>query len=248
MLSSDGRLGRSRNNGSADRGSVYVRAEARRPGPCGGPCRRPRARPARPSWRCGSTRPGRPSALDPGGRPRHRRPRRWAAPRGRVRTRCPARGRASNAGHVADRLLAIPFHQVAERGFEAHEDGMPRVVGHVESERESTVAAVVEAIDDTGVELADWGGFEPATTSTPSSSRRSSPTRSARVRVRTWSFAGTTARPSPTGVPRRPSRSSFGCCSASAAPTGPSCSSPATATSSAPVPSGTSACTAATCG
>jgi hypothetical protein len=28
-----------------------------------------------------------------------------------------------NAGHVADRLLAIPFRQVAERGFEAHDDG-----------------------------------------------------------------------------------------------------------------------------
>ena len=64
-----------------------------------------------------------------------------------------------NAGHVADRLLAIPFRQVAERGFEAHDDGTPLVVVDVESEREFTVA-VVEAIDDTGVELADWGGFE----------------------------------------------------------------------------------------
>jgi len=65
-----------------------------------------------------------------------------------------------NPGHVADRLLAIPFRQVAERGFEAHDDGTPLVVVDVESEREFTVAAVVEAIDDTGVELADRGGFE----------------------------------------------------------------------------------------
>ena len=65
-----------------------------------------------------------------------------------------------NAGHVADRLLAIPFRQVAERGFEAHDDGTPLVVVDVESEREFTVAAVVEAIDDTGVEFADRGGFE----------------------------------------------------------------------------------------
>ena len=43
-------------------------------------------------------------------------------------------------------------------------------------------------------------------------------------------------------------RASGGCSSASAAPTGPSCSSPATATWSAPAPSGTSACTAATSG
>ena len=47
-----------------------------------------------------------------------------------------------------------------ERGFEAHDDGTPLVVVDVESEREFTVAAVVEAIDDTGVEFADRGGFE----------------------------------------------------------------------------------------
>jgi len=65
-----------------------------------------------------------------------------------------------NTGHVADRLLAIPFRQVAERGFEAHDDGTPLVVVDVESEREFTVAAVVQAIDDTGVAWADRGGFE----------------------------------------------------------------------------------------
>jgi len=32
-----------------------------------------------------------------------------------------------NGGHVADRLLAIPFRQVAERGFEAHDDGTPQL-------------------------------------------------------------------------------------------------------------------------
>ena len=53
-----------------------------------------------------------------------------------------------NAGHVADRLLAIPFRQVAERGFEAHDDGTPLVVVDVESEREFAVAAVVAAIAD----------------------------------------------------------------------------------------------------
>ena len=64
------------------------------------------------------------------------------------------------AGHIADRLLAIPFRQVAERGFEAHDDGTPLVVVDVETELEFTVAEVVEAIDDTGVEFADRGGFE----------------------------------------------------------------------------------------
>ena len=57
-------------------------------------------------------------------------------------------------------MLAIPFRQVRERGFEAHDDGTPLVVVDVESEREFTVAEVVEAIDDIEVTFADRGGFE----------------------------------------------------------------------------------------
>ncbi|GAB3775568.1 phenazine biosynthesis protein phzE [Nocardioides ginsengisegetis] len=67
---------------------------------------------------------------------------------------------APDDGHIADRLLAIPFRQVAERGFEAHDDGTPLVVVDVETELEFSVAEVVDAIDDTGVEFADRGGFE----------------------------------------------------------------------------------------
>src|SRR5688572_14539076 len=62
--------------------------------------------------------------------------------------------------HIADRLLAIPFRQVTERGFEAHDDGTPLVVVDVESEREFSVAEVVEAIDDVDVTFADRGGFD----------------------------------------------------------------------------------------
>ncbi len=63
-------------------------------------------------------------------------------------------------GHIADRLLAVPFRQVAERGFEAHDDGTPLVVVDVETEREFGVAEVVAAIDEVPVEFADRGGFE----------------------------------------------------------------------------------------
>src|SRR3954451_10827375 len=63
-------------------------------------------------------------------------------------------------GHIADRLLAIPFRQVRERGFEAHDDGTPLVVVDVESEREFTVGEIVAAIDDVPVVLADRGGFD----------------------------------------------------------------------------------------
>ncbi|MFC6287203.1 anthranilate synthase family protein [Nocardioides sp. GCM10027113] len=63
-------------------------------------------------------------------------------------------------GHIADRLLAVPFRQVRERGFEAHDDGTPLVVVDVETELEFTVAEVIDAIDDTGIEFADRGGFD----------------------------------------------------------------------------------------
>lgn len=63
-------------------------------------------------------------------------------------------------GHLADRLLAVPFRQVRERGFEAHDDGTPLVCVEIETEREFSVAEVVDAIDDTGVEFADRGGFD----------------------------------------------------------------------------------------
>src|SRR4051794_9916166 len=63
-------------------------------------------------------------------------------------------------GHIADRLVAIPFRQVRERGFAAHDDGTPLVVVDVETELEFSVAEVVEAIDDTGLEFSDRGGFE----------------------------------------------------------------------------------------
>src|SRR3954454_10158081 len=63
-------------------------------------------------------------------------------------------------GHIADRLLAIPFRQVRERGYEAHDDGAPLVVVDVETELEFSVEDVVAAIDDTGVEFADRGGFD----------------------------------------------------------------------------------------
>ncbi|MCD4533261.1 anthranilate synthase family protein [Nocardioides sp. cx-169] len=63
-------------------------------------------------------------------------------------------------GHLADRLLAIPFRQVAERGFEAHDDGAPLVVVDVETELEFSVAEIIEAIDEVPVEFTDRGGFE----------------------------------------------------------------------------------------
>lgn len=64
------------------------------------------------------------------------------------------------AGHLCDRLVAVPFRQVSERGFEAHDDGTPLVVVDVTEEHEFSVADVVAAIDEVPVEFADRGGFE----------------------------------------------------------------------------------------
>ena len=63
-------------------------------------------------------------------------------------------------GHIADRLLAVPFRQVRERGFEAHDDGTPLVVVDIDTELEFSVAEVIDAIDDTGIEFTDRGSFE----------------------------------------------------------------------------------------
>ncbi len=64
------------------------------------------------------------------------------------------------AGRQCDRLVAVPFRQVAERGFEVHDDGTPLTVVDVEVEHEFTVADIVAAIDEVPVEFADRGGFE----------------------------------------------------------------------------------------
>ena len=63
-------------------------------------------------------------------------------------------------GRYADRLVAVPFRQVAERGFEAVDDGTPLVVVDVEAEHEVSVDDLLDALPDEPVELADRGGFE----------------------------------------------------------------------------------------
>jgi phenazine biosynthesis protein phzE len=63
-------------------------------------------------------------------------------------------------GRRFDRLLAIPFRQVAERGFEAHDDGTPLVVVDIATETELPVPDVLEALVDEGVDFLDRGGFE----------------------------------------------------------------------------------------
>ena len=63
-------------------------------------------------------------------------------------------------GRSADRLVAVPFRQIAERGFEVIDDGTPLVVVDIETEHEVAVADLLAALPDVPIELADRGGFE----------------------------------------------------------------------------------------
>jgi len=67
---------------------------------------------------------------------------------------------AAEPGRRFDRLLAIPFRQVTERGFEAHDDGTPLTVVHLDSEVEVDLAALLAALPREPVEFEDRGGFE----------------------------------------------------------------------------------------
>jgi len=63
-------------------------------------------------------------------------------------------------GRRFDRLVAVPFHQVRERGFRAHDDGTPLVVVDVAVEHEIPYADLVAALPDVPIEFDDRGGFE----------------------------------------------------------------------------------------
>src|SRR6478609_11378248 len=51
-------------------------------------------------------------------------------------------------GRRFDRLVAVPFRQVTERGFVAHDDGTPLAVVDIETEREVLLEDLVAALPD----------------------------------------------------------------------------------------------------
>src|SRR4051812_6603206 len=64
------------------------------------------------------------------------------------------------AGRRFDTLVAVPFRQITERGFEVHDDGTPLVVVRIETEVEVPLADLVAALPEEAVEFTDRGGFE----------------------------------------------------------------------------------------
>ena len=63
-------------------------------------------------------------------------------------------------GRRFDRLVAVPFRQVTERGFVAHDDGTPLAVVEIETEREVPLDELIDALPDEPVNFEDEGGFE----------------------------------------------------------------------------------------
>jgi 2-amino-4-deoxychorismate synthase len=63
-------------------------------------------------------------------------------------------------GRRFDSLVAVPFRQAAERGFDVHDDGTPLAVVRIETEREVPLADLLAALPDEPVEFTDRGGFE----------------------------------------------------------------------------------------
>lgn len=67
---------------------------------------------------------------------------------------------ADGPGPAWDRLVVVPFAQVAERGFEAHQDGTPLSVIEARSNHDVALADLLEVLPDGPIDLADRGGFE----------------------------------------------------------------------------------------
>jgi 2-amino-4-deoxychorismate synthase len=63
-------------------------------------------------------------------------------------------------GRRFDRLLAIPFRQIHERGFEAHDDGTPLSVITVDSQSDVPLEEILADLPDEHVESEGEGGFD----------------------------------------------------------------------------------------
>jgi len=67
---------------------------------------------------------------------------------------------APECGRRFDRLLAVPFRQVRERGFDARDDGAPLTVVRIDLEAEVPTGSLLEVLPDEQVDFEDRGGFE----------------------------------------------------------------------------------------
>ncbi len=66
----------------------------------------------------------------------------------------------AGVGRRWDHLVLVPFAQVRERGFEAHQDGTPLSVIDAIVQEDVPLADLLAELPDAPIELADRGGFE----------------------------------------------------------------------------------------
>jgi phenazine biosynthesis protein phzE len=64
------------------------------------------------------------------------------------------------AGRRFDRLVAVPYRQVAERGFVAHDDGTPLAVVSIDVEHEVALDDLLRVLPREEITYTDRGGFE----------------------------------------------------------------------------------------
>jgi phenazine biosynthesis protein phzE len=67
---------------------------------------------------------------------------------------------SAGVGSRWDHLVLVPFAQVRERGFEAHQDGTPLSVIDAVVQYDVPLADLLAALPDAPIELTDRGGFE----------------------------------------------------------------------------------------
>lgn len=72
----------------------------------------------------------------------------------------PLESGSPEAGHRFDRLLAVPFRQAAERGFEVYDDRTPLSVVEISTELEVPLDQMLDVLPDEEVTFSDRGGFE----------------------------------------------------------------------------------------
>jgi len=63
-----------------------------------------------------------------------------------------------------DQLVLVPFAQVRERGFDAHQDGTPLSAIAIEHEKHIPVAEILELLPDAPIEFTENGGFDTSDT------------------------------------------------------------------------------------
>jgi len=63
-----------------------------------------------------------------------------------------------------DQLVLVPFAQVRERGFDAHQDGTPLSAIAIEHEKHIPVVELLELLPDAPIEFTENGGFDTSDT------------------------------------------------------------------------------------